>query len=315
MRKAIDKGFTNAVREAQMERCMSVADRALTPNLFVIGSSKSGTSALHAYLKCHPEICMSSEKEPCFFVDDGELAQAWPIMARRPCSHDGGAYLDLWRGGEKARYRGEASVYYSQFPQREGVAARIAATAPQARIIYVVREPVSRAIAHYWQRFKEFQESLPIERAMRENPIYRDTSDYALQLEQYLAHFAPEQIHVVVAEELKHERRRTLAACFAWLGLADFDYGEEQLSERHRSAPTSRHQRFAFVRVVRNSAAWSRVRERLPAHLVNRLRAAATVPFEKSAIDESGARSYLAEYLGARRSAFESLIGRPIHGW
>ena len=58
------------------------ASRALMPNLFVIGASKSGSSALHSYLRVHPEIRMSSEKEPCFFVEQTQLEEAWPIMAR-----------------------------------------------------------------------------------------------------------------------------------------------------------------------------------------------------------------------------------------
>ncbi|MCJ2183915.1 sulfotransferase domain-containing protein [Novosphingobium sp. 1949] len=290
-------------------------DHALAPNLFVIGASKSGTSALHAYLRYHPKICMSREKEPCFFVAQNELERLWPIMARRPCSHDREAYLDLWNGGEAAQYRGEASVYYAQAPSRSGVAARIAAAAPGARIIYVVREPVSRALAHYWQRYKEFQEPLPIERAMRENPLYRDTSDYAMQIEQYLAHFAPEQIHVIVAEDLKVRRRDTLADCFRWLGLENFAYDEEQLSDRHRSPPTSRRQRFPFVSGIRNSSIWARARKSLPAPVVDGLRAMSTVRFDKHEVDEGPARAYLEDYLTPRRVRFEALIGRRIDAW
>jgi len=64
-----------------------VSETALKmPNLFVIGASKSGSSALHAYLKVHPEIAMSLEKEPCYFIDQQELTEMWPIMAR-PAEH------------------------------------------------------------------------------------------------------------------------------------------------------------------------------------------------------------------------------------
>lgn len=285
------------------------------PNLFVIGASKSGSSALHAYLRQHPDIAMSTEKEPCFFVDPAELAQAWPIMARRACSHEPEAYLALWQGRAQARYRGEGSVYYSQAPSRSGVAARIAASVPEARIIYVVREPVSRAIAHYWQRAKEFQERLPIEQAMRENPIYRDTSDYALQLAEYRAHFAPEQIHVFAAEELRRDRRRVLDECFAWLGLPGVDYDKADLADRHRSPPTSRRERFPFVRALRDSALWAGMRGYLPDSLVGKLRAAATVSFDKQDVDEAAARAYLAEYLAPRRAAFEAMIGRTMDAW
>ncbi len=258
---------------------------------------------------------MSSEKEPCFFVDQAELAEAWPIMARHACSHEWPAYLDLWSGGDAARYRGEGSVYYSQAPHRSNVAARIAAHCPDARIIYTVREPVARAVGHYWQRFKEFQELLPIEQAMRENALYRDTSDYALQLEQYLAHFPADQIKVVVAEDLRTRRREALAEVFGWLGVSDYQYSESELTERHKSPPTSRRQRFPLVKKLRDSSLWAQARQHLPKPIVDRLRDASTAKFDKAEVDESGARAYLTEYLAPRRAAFESLIGRRIAAW
>jgi hypothetical protein len=285
------------------------------PNLFVIGASKSGSSALHAYLKPHPDICMSVEKEPCFFVDQSELEAAWPIMARNPCSHDWDAYLDLWSGAEGTKYRGEGSVYYSQAPHRSDVPARIAAACPDARIIYTVREPVTRAIGHYWQRFKEFQELLSVEDAVRQNPLYRDTSDYALQLRAYLEHFDMRQIHIVVAEELRANRRDVLAGVFDWLGLEPFEHDDGQLTDRHRSPPSSRRQRFPFVRQMRDSALWSSARARLPQGLVSALRKASTVSFDKAGVDDNAARRYLAEYLAPRRAEFEQLIGRRIPEW
>ena len=291
------------------------SSRALMPNLFVIGSSKSGSSALHAYLQAHPEICMSREKEPCFFVDQAELEEAWPIMARQPCSHEWAAYLDLWAGGEAARWRGEGSVYYSQAPHKSGVAARIAAHCPDARFIYTVREPVARAIAHYWQRFKEFQEPLGLEAAMRENPLYRDTSDYALQLNEYLAHFPADRIKVVVAEDLRSHRRETLADMLGWLGVADYAFSEDEISERHKSPPTSRRQRFPLVKTIRDSGAWAFARRHLPQALVDKLRDASTTTFDKAEVDTSGAQAYLREYLAPRRAAFEALIGRRITAW
>ncbi|APZ52879.1 sulfotransferase family protein [Salipiger abyssi] len=292
------------------------AARALMPNLFVIGASKSGSSALHAYLRPHPEICMSREKEPCFFVEQGELEAAWPIMARQPCSHDWEAYLDLWKGaGEGVRYRGEGSVYYSQAPHRSGVPARIAAAVPDARIIYTVREPVSRAVAHYWQRFKEFQDPLPLDRAVRENPLYRDTSDYALQMGEYLKHFDRSQIFVLVAEDLRARRRETLAEVIAWLGLDPYEYQESEITERHKSPPTSRKERFPLVAGLRNSGLWAAARKRLPKSVVDGLRKTATVEFDKADVDDTEARAWLKAYLAPRRAAFEEMIGRRLPQW
>lgn len=288
------------------------ARAALLPNLFVIGASKAGSSALHSYLGCHPDIRMSDEKEPCFFVDPAELAQAWPIMARRPVSRHWDAYLDLFAGGEEARYRGEGSVYYSQWPHRSLVPERIAQVAPDARILYLVRDPVDRAIAHYWQRAKEFQELDPLTEAVRRNAIYRDTSDYATQIGRYHSVFGADRVHVVLSRDLRTRRRETLDGIFDWLGVGRYDFDAEELAERHRSPPTSRRQRLPFVRQMRDSALWAQLRDVLPSEVVTRLRRVATRPIDKASVDEAPARAWLAESLADRTSVFEAMIGRRI---
>lgn len=309
------KGGAPAVATDLPPLPQDAALRALMPNLFVIGASKSGSSALHAYLRVHPDIRMSDEKEPCFFVGNAELAEAWPIMARNPCSHTWEGYLSLWSGGETAQYRGEGSVYYSQAPHRSDVPARIASVAPSAKIIYTVREPVSRAIGHYWQRFKEFQEPLPLEEAMRQNPLYRDTSDYALQLRAYLEYFDASQIHVVAAEDLRHNRRETLEAILSWLDLPEYAFSESEITERHKSPNTSRRQRLPLVKTLRNSPIWASLRKILPTRVVRTLRKAATVEFEKSNVDETAARAYLTDYLAPKIDDLEALLGRSFSMW
>ena len=37
------------------------------PNLFIPGAAKSGTTSLHELLDKHPDICMSSNKEPVYW--------------------------------------------------------------------------------------------------------------------------------------------------------------------------------------------------------------------------------------------------------
>jgi hypothetical protein len=288
---------------------------ALMPNLFIIGAAKAGSSALHAYLKPHPDILMGTEKEPCFFVSPDELATSWPVMARNPCSHDWDAYLDLFGGGEGLRYRGEGSTLYSKAPHCGGVPTRIKAICPEARIIYTVREPVRRAIVHYWQEFKEFHETLPLEQAVRENAVYRDSSDYALQLEAYLEHFDRSQIHIVVAEELRSRRQEVLAEAFDWLDLPFYEHSEAELTDRHRSPLASRKERFPMVRAIRDSALWASARKRLPKGVVDRLRKSATVEFDKAEMDETAARAWLTAYLEPRRKRFEEMIGRRIEAW
>ena len=38
------------------------------PNFFIVGAPKAGTTALYSYLEMHPQVCMSSDKEPNYFT-------------------------------------------------------------------------------------------------------------------------------------------------------------------------------------------------------------------------------------------------------
>ena len=294
---------------------MIMNNSGLKPNLFIIGASKAGSSALHAYLNYHPDIQMSSEKEPCFFVNQSELHNIWPIMARQPCSHVWNSYLNLWEGGEHAKYRGEASVYYSQSSNFHNVPERIAAECPDAKIIYNVREPVSRSISHYWQRYKEFQEEDNLDLAVKTNPIYRDTSDYAMQMQAYLQYFKRSQIHIVFAERLRNQRREVLNEIFEWLDLEHYTFTETQIIERHVSSNKSRKARFPIVKHARNSKWWMLARNYLPHSVVKNLRQISTTGFEKDSVDESSTREYLKEYFRPRTKLFETLLGHEITEW
>ena len=92
------------------------------PNLFLIGSMKSGTTTLHDLLAEHPDISMSEPKEPCYFVDPDLLKNLWPEMWRMGYWKDEQAYLALFSGKSGAKYFGESSTDYTKMPKISGVA-------------------------------------------------------------------------------------------------------------------------------------------------------------------------------------------------
>lgn len=181
------------------------------PNLIVIGSAKSGTTSLHHYLSLHPEIFMSSPKELRFFQRPSDSA----LLEEYATFFDGGA-----------RVRGESSPVYTESPLVKGVAARMRELIPDAKLIYVVRDPVDRALAVYRQ-WRAGGLSLSIEEAFGDpaNPFNRFVlgGRYASQLEPFVEAFGWEQIRVIDQADLLTDRRATLQALFGFLGVAD-DY-------------------------------------------------------------------------------------------
>ena len=226
------------------------------PNLVVIGGLKCGTTSLHHYLNLHPQVEMSRPKELNFFV--AELN--WPLGAPWYASHFEAA----------ADVRGETSPHYTDRPRLEGVAARMAATIPDARLIYMVRDPIDRVLSHYLHNVAGGYEERPLEAALADDEsAYVDRSRYAYQLEPYMEAFDPSRIEIVGQEELKAERAETMRRLFAFLGV-DEGFRSEQFEREWETGSGKSGGRFRLMdRAVRlpGLRALDRNFDRLPERL------------------------------------------------
>jgi hypothetical protein len=178
------------------------------PDVIVIGAAKAGTTTLHVLLDAHPEIAMARWKEPRFFAD--------------PRHH-------VWEGRYRTQFDpeaglvGESSTAYTRAPAVPGVPERMAALVPRARLVYLVRDPLQRALASYVEERYHALESRSVEEAFADledpyNP-YVAASRYAEQLELFLAHYPQEQLLVVPLDELAADPVATGARVFDFLGV------------------------------------------------------------------------------------------------
>jgi hypothetical protein len=204
-------------------------DRSL-PNVIVIGAQKCGTSSLHYYLGLHPEVAMSEPKELNFF----QLDRNW------------GKGLDWYRQhfDASASRRGESSPNYTNFTRAPGVPERMASVIPDAKLIYLVRDPIDRIAAHWVHHRASGLENLEMPAALH-GPIasYVDRSRYAMQLERYLEYFPRDQILVVDSDKLLGDRLATLREVFEFLdvdaGFVDpgFTLERHESSRKRRRTP------------------------------------------------------------------------------
>lgn len=179
------------------------------PNFLVIGAMKAGTTSLYHYLRAHPQVHMPPVKELDFFVEEGNWRRGM------------GWYAKQFEGAPAAAVAvGEASTRYTKYPSVQGVPERIAAHLPEVRLVYVVRDPIERIRSHYEHRRAAGAETEPIERAVRDNPIYVDSSRYAMQLERYLDHFPRDRVLVLTSEELRTARQEAVQRLYGFLGVA-----------------------------------------------------------------------------------------------
>src|SRR6185437_748377 len=105
------------------------------PDFFVVGHSKSGTTALYEMLRNHPQIFMPEMKEPIFFAPELPR-QAHRYRAPETLEES----LALFAAAAPGQLVGEGSASYLRSPQ---AAERIAAARPDARIVAILREPAS----------------------------------------------------------------------------------------------------------------------------------------------------------------------------
>ena len=202
------------------------------PNLVVIGAQKCGTSVLHYYLSLHPEVSMSKPKELNFFIEE----RNWPRG------------VDWYRGhfDPDARVRGEASPIYSAFTQHQGVPERMHSVVPEARLIYMIRDPLERIAAHWVHNYAKRREKGTLaETLTHPNTSYVNRSLYAMQLERFLAFYPRERVLVFQQSELRYKRMETLRRIFEFLGV-DPDYTHPRFEqERHQTARKTRATRLA----------------------------------------------------------------------
>jgi hypothetical protein len=184
------------------------------PNLIIVGGLKCGTTSIHHYLGLHPEIQMSKPKELNFFVEElnWDLGLDWYAS----------------RFDDRFAVRGESSPHYTNLPRFDGVAERIHAHCPEAKLIYMVRDPVKRILSHWVHATGagyETRELVPTLSAPDSSYIHR--SMYWMQLQPYLERFDRERIAIVAQEELQGEREETMRRAFRFAGV-DEDFTSEQ---------------------------------------------------------------------------------------
>lgn len=126
-------------------------------------------------------------------------------------------YRGLFAGAGDTRVLGERSTTY--LPSRKAP-ARIADLLPDARLIVMLRDPVTRAHSHYWHLVRTGRASGTFGEAVRfgslellQRGLYRE------QLERYLDYFPREQILVVLFEEFVRDRQKVLDRVFRFMDV------------------------------------------------------------------------------------------------
>ncbi len=278
--------------------------KGILPNLIVIGAQKCATTSLHYYLNLHPEISMSREKELNFFV----LENNWCKGTKW--------YKSNFRG--KGKVYGESSPDYTNYPLFDGVPERMRSVVPDAKLIYVVRDPIDRIVSQYVHEYslgyesRTFEDSLkPVDRT---NP-YICRSLYYMQIEQYLKCFPRSSILIVAAEDLYYSRSMTLRRIFEFLSVDKSYHSPRYSLAWHKSSHTRRRSRTG-LRLAKMPV--MRVMRLLPFEIRGGIEKLIFFPFsqkvERPILDDRVRRELIA-FLSEDVNRLREWAGSGFEGW
>lgn len=161
------------------------------PDFIIVGSMKAGSTSLHDFLNFHPNVYLK-KGEVHFF--NNELAYQSGIET----------YYDML-GSKKALLNhdiivGDDTPAYSYLNK---IPKRIYLTTPHVKILWMLRNPISRAYSQYWHCIRHgietntFEEAVDIELSGKQEDKwkkYLSRSSYLSQINEYLTYFPREKI-------------------------------------------------------------------------------------------------------------------------
>ena len=289
--------------------------KSIRQNLFVIGSMRSGTTLLRNILAAHPEIYMNVIDEPGSFADCGSRGID-RIISNREYRDNSDIYLKIFNSQNNCTYNGESSSYYTCMPLINGAADKILEINPDARLLYIIRDPIDRTISHYWHRVVNDGESRSIQHAIMDCSLYRDVSHYVMQLAPFYVRFDRGQIGVYTLEELVNNYEETVASIFRWLEVKPIKIQQGQWINRTPSLVRQRLSSWnAIVRVVRRNNFNRAFIESLPMPIRQRVHQVFTRSVDRGQVDVGSVAGWLRPVQREQTKELSALLGRDFKIW
>ncbi len=185
------------------------------PHFVGIGAQKSGTTWTWTQLRRHPDLWLPDRKELNYFYSG--RPEAW--------------YREQFTAAPPRRLCGEVSPnYFSQ----DGVAERMHALLPHAKLFCILREPGARAYSQ-WKMARSLGNipgDVSFIEAFRANLRHMaDQGDYAARIAEFAAFYPPDRMLVTFHDDLEADPAGFLSELLAWLEV-DVIYDESKLDER-----------------------------------------------------------------------------------
>lgn len=221
---------------------MADSDTRSLPTFVVIGATQSGTETLHAWLNDHRDVCMSPREGLDFFLEDGtwDRGVGWYALRFGNCRWD--------------QARGESSPRYADTHLDPGVPKRMYSVLPEAKLIYLVREPMERMRALYRQRVADGLESRSFAEAVSGEDGYVDACRYIERIGDYLKEYKKKQLLVITSEQLAADPQGAMATVHQHIAVRNEPLHEDKA--RREVTADQRNDSTLSRRLKANPAYW-----------------------------------------------------------
>lgn len=187
-------------------------------DLIIVGAQKAGTTSLNNYLKSHPKVSGHSTVEFSFFSDPSEYKKGYNQAIKNHFEDTNGDYF--------IAKNVTISLQEESMP-------RLREHNSDIKIVFLMREPVSRAYSAYnmavkdgWmtRSFSELREI--IHKKKYDDIMFRHFIKhgmYAQQINTILKYFSVEQVQLLFFEDLKRDPQKVCNLLFNWLDLPEYE--------------------------------------------------------------------------------------------
>lgn len=220
------------------------ADFRPLPDFVIIGAQRGGTTSLYRWLVAHPGVTAGTKKEVHYFDQHYDLGERW-YRSNFPVKRNG-------------QITGESSPFMLYHPLSPGRAAKDLPA--DTGFIVLLRNPIERAISHYWLwKQRNQMETHSLEEAIELEPqrlaseteqllrgeksighifySYVSRGEYAPQLRRWFEAVGRDRVLVLESERL-HAEPAVSRSVLEWLGLAPHGqpFPSSNSAERHEEA-------------------------------------------------------------------------------
>jgi len=274
---------------------------------FVIpGFSKCGTTTLCALLDHHPQISISNYKEPCYFSHKFHLGEEY--------------YSTFFKHAKENALRGDGSTNYSSEQHAKLTLSRILDYAPDARFIFIARDPFTRLESSYHEmhssgyKYSIFPE-FGIDKALVQLPNMIADTRYWTLFNYFREHVPDRRILVLLLEEFNKTPTQHVQRCLEFLGV-DANWSPPNESLKLNPSSTKRYDSRLYRLIQRTpwlQKKWQGMSKERQAWLVKTLDL--RPKFKSPVVWPREYREKLERELAQEAIPFLQHIGKPLSHW